>query len=180
MKKFLAGLGKGKRFLVLFGIGLLAIIMANVISADTLGETVYNLVNVAGAILIVLGVLGFIVKILMGVANGVKKVSKFFGGNKKVKQYGSHSSSVRETDDTTTLVFGNGTEVTFRKLDSFMWAGSRYAIMAIAKPFGTMKVGDKVVFRVYKDSNGIDKYTLDIPDKTLNEVFSEYQRRRGY
>jgi hypothetical protein len=178
MKKFLAGLGEGKRFLVLFGIGLLAIILANTAFKDLLGDgAIYIILNVAGAILIILGVLGLIVKILMGIANGVKKVAGVFGGKKMAKKYGNHSSSVRTDDGTITLVFGGGQEVTFRELDSFMWKGSKYSIMSLAKPFGEMKIGDKVVFRVYKDSNGYDKYSLDIPDNTLNEVFAEYKRR---
>jgi len=178
MKKFLAGLGKGKRPLTLIGFGIVAFIVVAILQTK-LPDAAAAAILVASLVLIALGALGIVIKILTGVANGVKKVSKKLTGNKKAaKNYGNHSSSSKKSkgDDIVTLISKDGQEIDFLEIAGIAYKGSFYAILQPVELLDGMSSDEALVFKVTRGADGSDKFNIELDDDIIDAVFKEYDK----
>ena len=93
---------------------------------------------------------------------------------KSSKNNSKCSSSDQEDDDIITLTTAKGEDLDFEQLAGIAYHGNFYAIMKPLKLLDSMDEDEALVFRVFKTSEGEDKFEVELDDDIIDAVFVEY------
>ena len=81
---------------------------------------------------------------------------------------------LEEGDDIVTLMSANGEEIDFLEIAGIAYNGNFYAILQPVELLEGMAEDEAMVFKVERDNEGNDKFTIVIDDDIIDAVFDEY------
>ena len=81
---------------------------------------------------------------------------------------------LEEGDDIVTLMSADGEEIDFLEIAGIAYNGNFYAILQPVELLEGMADDEALVFKVERDNEGNDKFTIVIDDDIIDAVFVEY------
>ena len=82
--------------------------------------------------------------------------------------------NLEEDDGIVTLMSANGEEIDFLEIAGIALNGNFYAILQPVNLLEGMAEDEALVFKVERDENGDDKFTIVLDDEIIDAVFTEY------
>ena len=82
--------------------------------------------------------------------------------------------NLEEDDGIVTLMSANGEEIDFLEIAGIALNGNFYAILQPVNLLEGMAEDEALVFKVERDEEGNDKFTIVMDDETIDAVFVEY------
>ncbi len=86
------------------------------------------------------------------------------------------NEELEEEDDVVTLCGADGSEIQFIEIAGIAYKGKFYAILQPVELLDGMNDDEALVFRVQRDENGSDVFSIELDDEIINAVFAEYNR----
>jgi hypothetical protein len=81
---------------------------------------------------------------------------------------------LEEGDDIVTLMSADGEEIDFFEIAGIAYNGNFYAILQPVELLEGMADDEALVFKVERDNDGNDKFTIVFDDDIIDAVFVEY------
>ena len=81
-----------------------------------------------------------------------------------------------ENDDIITLVTPDGEEIEFQEIAGIAHGGDFYAIVQPVVLLEGMSEDEALVFKVTRNENGEDQFTIELDDEIITAVFNEYYK----
>ena len=81
-----------------------------------------------------------------------------------------------ENDDIITLVTPDGEEIEFQEIAGIAHGGDFYAIVQPVVLLEGMSEDEALVFKVTRNENGDDQFTIELDDEIITAVFNEYYK----
>lgn len=85
-----------------------------------------------------------------------------------------NESEELENDDIVTLRSADGKDIDFFEIAGIAHKGEFYAILQPVELLEGMAEDDALVFKVSRNENGDDSFSLEIDDEIINAVFEKY------
>lgn len=81
-----------------------------------------------------------------------------------------------EDDDIVTLLSANGEEIDFVEIAGIAYRGNFYAILQPVELLEGMEEDEALVFKVSRNTDGTDKFEIELNDEIIDAVFAEYNK----
>ena len=81
-----------------------------------------------------------------------------------------------DNDDIVTLLSANGEEIDFIEIAGIAFEDGFYSILQPVELLDGMDDNEALVFEVYEDDEGNDKFNIVLDERIIDGVFEEYNR----
>lgn len=81
-----------------------------------------------------------------------------------------------DMDDIITLAASDGEEIDFYEVAGIVYGDGYYAILQPVELLDGMQEDEALVFRVYDNEDGSQRYEVEVGDEIIDAVFDEYNK----